>query len=192
MTVQVDNDRTFPHRSVVFISGFFSQREGVLGRYAPLLVTVHLRMPLTQTTVDTMSVFEASRVAPKSEWVAMLKNRTDQSQKVRNSTKESCDRNNFVVERGCEYDKFWKEDKFELRIKLMRINFAAAGDRTRDLQIRNVKWQVKGGLLCTWAQSVSCMVAPLARLVAVAIFVATHYFALSQSQYIHQNSRSSA
>ena len=144
MTVQVDNDWTFPHRSVVFISGFFSQREGVLGRYAPLLVTVHLRMPLTQTTVDTMSVFEASQVAPKSEWVAMLKNRTDQSQKVRNSTKESCDRNNFCCRKRLRVWQIWKEDKFELRIKLMRINFAAAGDRTRDLQIRNVKWQVKG------------------------------------------------
>ena len=45
------------------------------------------------------------------------------------------------MKRCCDYDKFfffffWKEDKFELRItKLMRINFAAAGNRTRDLQI---------------------------------------------------------
>ena len=39
------------------ISGFFLQPEGVLGRYAPLSVTVHLRLPLTQTTVDRMSVF---------------------------------------------------------------------------------------------------------------------------------------
>ena len=142
MTVQVDNDWTFPHRSVVFISGFFSQREGVLGRYAPLLVTVHLRMPLTQTTVDTMSVFEASRVAPKSEWVAMLKNRTDQSQKVRNSTKESCDRNNFCCRKRLRVWQIWKEDKFELRIKLMRINFAAAGDRTRDLQISESEHEI--------------------------------------------------
>ena len=47
-----------------------------------------------------------------------------------------------------------EEDKFELRIKLMQINFSAAGDLTRDLHIR---WQTeteirKGGLLCTWAQ----------------------------------------
>ena len=54
---------TFPHHSVVFISGFFSQREGVLGRYAPLVVAVHLRIPLTQTTVDTMSIFEASQAS---------------------------------------------------------------------------------------------------------------------------------
>ena len=39
------------------ISGFFLQPEGVLGRYAPLSLTVHLRLPLTQTTVDRMSVF---------------------------------------------------------------------------------------------------------------------------------------
>ena len=43
----------------------------------------------------------------------MLKNRTDQSQKVRNSTKESTIvvvviGTIFVVERGCEYDN----DKF--------------------------------------------------------------------------------
>ena len=57
----------------MFIAGFFSQQEGVLGRYAPLLVTVHLRMPLMQTTVDTMSIFEASWVASKFECIAMLK-----------------------------------------------------------------------------------------------------------------------
>ena len=44
----------------------------------------------------------------------MLKNRTDQSQKVRNSTKESTIvvvviGTIFVVERGCEYDKFGKK-----------------------------------------------------------------------------------
>ena len=34
-------------------------------------------------------------------------------------------------------DKFHKENKFKLRItKLMQIKFAAAGDQTRDLQIR--------------------------------------------------------
>ena len=64
---------TFPHCSVVFISGFFSQREGVLGRFAPLLVTVHLMMPLMLTTVDMMPVTEASHAAPMLEWVAKLK-----------------------------------------------------------------------------------------------------------------------
>ena len=48
MTVHINGDWTFPHRSVVFISGFFSQREGVLGRYHHCLVTVHQRVPLTQ------------------------------------------------------------------------------------------------------------------------------------------------
>ena len=42
---------TFPRSRAVFISGFFSQREGVLGRYAPLLVTVHQCIPLMPTTV---------------------------------------------------------------------------------------------------------------------------------------------
>ena len=45
----------------------------MVGRYAPLLMTVHLRMPLMQTTVDTMSIFIASWVASKFECVAMLK-----------------------------------------------------------------------------------------------------------------------
>ena len=74
-TVHVNSDWTFLHRSVVFISGFFSQQEGVLGRYHHCLATVHLRVPLTQTTVDTRSIFKDSQAAPKSEWVAMLKNR---------------------------------------------------------------------------------------------------------------------
>ena len=41
---------------VVFIAGFFLQWEGVLGKYAPLLVTAHLRMSLTQNIVGTMSI----------------------------------------------------------------------------------------------------------------------------------------
>ena len=44
----------------------------VLNRYAPLLVTVHLRMPLMPTTVDKMSVFKASRARPRLEWVWSL------------------------------------------------------------------------------------------------------------------------
>ena len=64
---------TFPHCSVVFISMFSSQREGALDRYTPQVGTVHLRVPLTQTTVDMMSIFKASRAASKLEWVAMLK-----------------------------------------------------------------------------------------------------------------------
>ena len=55
------------HCSVEFIAGFFSQQEEVVGRYAPQLVTVHLRMPLMQTTVDTMFDIKASWVAPKFE-----------------------------------------------------------------------------------------------------------------------------
>ena len=51
----------------MFIDGFFSQQEEVLGRYAPLLVTVHLRMPLMQITVDMMFDIKASWVAPKFE-----------------------------------------------------------------------------------------------------------------------------
>ena len=65
MTLHINNQ---------FISGFVSQQEGPrTGRYAPLLMTVCLRVPLTQTTADTMSIFEASWAASKVEWVAMLK-----------------------------------------------------------------------------------------------------------------------
>ena len=46
---------------------------GVLGRHALLMVTLHLRMTLTQTTVDTISVIEASWVVIKFECIAILK-----------------------------------------------------------------------------------------------------------------------
>ena len=131
-------DWTFPHRSVVFISGFFSQWEGVLGRYAPLRVTVHLRMPLMQTTVDSMSIFEAS----KFEWVAMLRS------KSRTEYRMKCQ---FAMEQfgclkwkvGCK-NYFWhnlRDDKFEIWNSFFTRceKHAAAWDRTRVLQISE-KW----------------------------------------------------
>ena len=57
----------------MFISGFFSQREGALDRYAPLLVTCSpdCTMDAGYSGQDVLS--EASLAAPKLECVAMLK-----------------------------------------------------------------------------------------------------------------------
>ena len=46
---------------------------GVLGRHALLMVTLHLRMTLTQNTVDTIYVIKASWVVIKFECIANLK-----------------------------------------------------------------------------------------------------------------------
>ena len=68
----------------MFISGFFSQWEGVLDRYAPLLVTVHLKVQLMQTTVDT--IFKASQAASKLKLVTMFEDVTGYEQ-IKNEQK---------------------------------------------------------------------------------------------------------
>ena len=64
VTVQINNQKTFPLCSVVFISGFFSQRENVLGTFAPLQVTVHLSLPLMPTTVDSGQALKSNALVP--------------------------------------------------------------------------------------------------------------------------------
>ena len=67
MALHINNHGIFLHFSIVFIAGYLSQRLGVLGRNPPLLVTVHLRMQLMQTTVSSTSVIEASYGVSKFE-----------------------------------------------------------------------------------------------------------------------------
>ena len=61
----------FQYRNVVFISWFFWRWENVLGRYAPLLGTVHLWVPLMQTPCPFLSCI--CWVRSKLEWAGMLK-----------------------------------------------------------------------------------------------------------------------
>ena len=61
----------FQYRNVVFISWFFWRWENVLGRYAPLLGTVHLWVPLMQAPCPFLSCI--CWVRSKLEWAGMLK-----------------------------------------------------------------------------------------------------------------------
>ena len=146
--------------------GFTQRREGVQGRYAPsslgyLQAGVVTMVP---TAVDTMSRW-CSVGFIEDGLVCNLKKVTDHRIVVK------CTNFTIVqifVERERVYnDKFRKKanSNYELTINFSETRNKNAGDgvRTHDLQISEVKRNSDrkgGGLLCTWAQSVSCMVAP--------------------------------
>ena len=154
----------------MFISGFFSQQEEVLGKDALLLVTVHLRIPLTPTTVDTMSIFKASRAAPKLEWVENLK-----------------------LEWKLKFESRMDRIKVVRETEATNGFFITAGNQTRVVQIR---WSEKGRVAYT--ESVNpWMVATtptkkVPELVAVAIYEQPTNSRLSWGMHIQQSSRLTA
>ena len=106
----------------MFISGFFSQREGAIGRYARLLVTVHLRMPLMLNTVDTKPVSKASHAEWVEDEVKNVKNWKGYRNRGCESTIVIIGIGMFVVksESGCEiiYEKFQKKTNLNYELNL--------------------------------------------------------------------------
>ena len=131
--------------------GLTQRREGVQGRCAPLSLG-YLQagvVTMAPTAVDTMSSWCSFRFIE----VDLVCNFEETEQyKVKNSEQifqVNFDRNNCRKWKGCEItnDKFRNKTNSNYELKLRRD--AAAGDRTRVLQIRNMKrekWQVKGGV----------------------------------------------